>query len=492
MSLADNYKTLSYTSDGEQTDFPILWRFFDKDTVLAKVYRDGILEKELSYGQDYSVTPTGETGGELVLTSPVAKGLVLAISRKEPYIQALELLNSGKIDLVKLEEALDHMVMLAQQNRDDLGRSLQVPPGYALTPAEFVEQLLQQYGEIKAAEIAIKAAMANLFAQTIEPFTTKNGVVEYEVGEDIILDPDANNLLLSLGGAVQEPDTAYTIIGKNRIRFASNPGAGLRVWGISSLSFANPDIRAVVEKGITKIDAEGDVQIAKIQELAKHLQDIYVNLSALTAEASTLEPGEAATCRFDSDALRFFFGIPRGLPGVRGPKGDTGDTGQAGAKGDPGERGPEGPKGQEGARGLQGIQGEPGERGPQGIQGIPGPAGEKGDEGQPGARGPQGVKGEKGDQGLTGPKGDTGDTGARGPQGPQGLQGEKGEKGDPGEPGPQGPKGDPGDITTALDAQFIQFVVDGMGNLILNYTGQTAPDAVYKINANGELEVTYA
>lgn len=72
------------------------------------------------------------------------------------------------------------------------------------------------------------------------------------------------------------------------------------------------------------------------------------------------------------------------------------------------------------------------------------------------------------------------------------MQGEKGEKGEPGEPGPQGPKGETGDITTALDAQFIQFAVNGSGDLILNYTGQTAPDATYKINENGELEVTYA
>ena len=72
------------------------------------------------------------------------------------------------------------------------------------------------------------------------------------------------------------------------------------------------------------------------------------------------------------------------------------------------------------------------------------------------------------------------------------MQGEKGEKGDPGEPGPQGPKGETGDITTALDAQFIQFAVNGCGDLILNYTGQTAPGATYKINENGELEVTYA
>lgn len=228
------------------------------------------------------------------------------------------------------------------------------------------------------------------------------------------------------------------------------------------------------------------------RKLLEDAQDTFLNINSITAEAETLEPGEAAAADFVPDSLRFFFKIPRGMPGVQGPAGAQGQKGDKGDKGDTGERGPEGPKGQEGTRGLQGIQGKPGERGPQGIQGIPGPAGEKGDEGQPGARGPQGVKGEKGDRGLTGPKGDAGDTGARGPQGPQGLQGEKGEKGDPGEPGPQGPKGEAGDITTALDAQFIQFAVDSSGNLILNYTGQTAPDATYKINENGELEVTYA
>ena len=228
------------------------------------------------------------------------------------------------------------------------------------------------------------------------------------------------------------------------------------------------------------------------QAAAEHEQDTFLNINSITAEAETLEPGQAAEAEFVPDSMRFFFKIPRGMPGAQGPAGATGQQGAKGDKGDPGERGPEGPKGQEGVRGLQGIQGQTGERGPQGIQGIPGPPGAKGDEGQPGARGPQGVKGEKGDQGLTGPKGDTGDTGARGPEGPQGPRGEKGEKGDPGEPGPQGPKGDPGDITTALDAQFIQFAVDGSGNLILNYTGATSLDATYKINDNGELEVTYA
>ena len=200
------------------------------------------------------------------------------------------------------------------------------------------------------------------------------------------------------------------------------------------------------------------------RQLLEDAQDTFLNINSITAEAETLEPGQAAEAEFVPDSMRFFFKIPRGMPGAQGPAGATGQQGAKGDKGDTGERGPEGPQGLQGPQGTQGVQGEAGPRGEQGIQGITGPAG---------------------------PAGEQGATGARGPQGPQGLQGEKGEKGDPGEPGPQGPKGETGDITTALDATFIQFVVDGDGDLALNYTG-TQPDADFSINADGELEVKYA
>ena len=206
--------------------------------------------------------------------------------------------------------------------------------------------------------------------------------------------------------------------------------------------------------------AAGHEQAAR--QLLEDARDSCLNIGSLTAEAETLEPGEAAAVDFVPDSLRFFFKIPRGMPGVQGPAGAAGPQGAKGDKGDQGERGPQGIQG---PQGLQGAQGLPGEQGPQGIQGIAGPAG---------------------------PAGEQGTTGARGPQGPQGLQGEKGEKGDPGKPGPQGPKGETGDITTALDATFIQFVVDGDGDLAMNYTGAAQPEAAFSIDADGELEVTYA
>lgn len=336
MSLADNYKILSYTSDGEQTEFPILWRFFDKDTALAKVYRDGILEKELSYGQDYSVTPTGETGGKLVLTTPVAKGLVLAISRKEPYIQALELLNSGKIDLVKLEEALDHMVMLAQQNRDDLERGLQVPPGSEMTPEQFIFDLLKKYEEVMAESSLIKTALGNFFCSSIEPFVTQSGVTEYEVVSKIPLDSILNNLFLVLGGVAQEPITSFTIVDASHIRFTSDPGDGIRCWGITSLSMSSPDIRLVVEAAIQKIVAEGDTQAGRAKEFAdaaaqsaaaaasdaqevasdkQHVNTVAGQIQGLQIVVNTLNPGEQATASYDPVTGILTLGVPKGDSG---------------------------------------------------------------------------------------------------------------------------------------------------------------------------------
>ena len=140
--------------------------------------------------------------------------------------------------------------------------------------------------------------------------------------------------------------------------------------------------------------AAGHEQAAR--QLLEDAQDSYLNIGSLTAEAETLEPGEAAAVDFVPDSLRFFFKIPRGMPGKQGPAGATGP------------------------------------------------------------------------------------------------QGARGDKGDPGEPGPQGPKGETGDITTALDATFIQFVVDGDGDLAMNYTGAAQPEAAFSIDADGELEVTYA
>lgn len=261
MALADNYRILEYVSDGKQVEFPVLWRFFDPDTVLVKIYsKDGILINHLSYGRDYSVVATGEDTGRVTLTSPVDSGLIVVIYRLEPYVQLLELLNSGKFDLVKLEETLDHIVMLCQQNRDEILRCLKVPPGSDMTGDEFIDDLLNKYNEIIFIFETIKKLLQNLVCQTIEPFTTKAGIRKYYIGEGLPLDPKLYNLLLVLGGVVQEPKRAYTIVDENHIEFTENPPADLRGWGISAISTSTPDLRQMVQDALEKLTYASKMQ----------------------------------------------------------------------------------------------------------------------------------------------------------------------------------------------------------------------------------------
>ena len=72
------------------------------------------------------------------------------------------------------------------------------------------------------------------------------------------------------------------------------------------------------------------------------------------------------------------------------------------------------------------------------------------------------------------PKSDTGSVGLRGPAGPQGVEGPQGV------PGPRGING----VAVAASGTYA-FNVNEDGHLILNYTGDTAPD--FSINEDGHL-----
>lgn len=103
----------------------------------------------------------------------------------------------------------------------------------------------------------------------IDAFTTDGISTDYMVGDDIVLDPNAANLFLVLGGMAQEPVADYTIVGRNIIRFSEAPHANLRCWGLSSLNYANPDIRAAIDRAILKVNDEADFIINQAKAWAE-------------------------------------------------------------------------------------------------------------------------------------------------------------------------------------------------------------------------------
>lgn len=429
MSVGNIGIVAQYEGDGVQRTFVLPFPYYDGSTNIKAQKKVGEVVTPLAYGKDFTVDPSStKTGGTATTMAPIENKAIVTFQLTLPIVQNSQYENSGNILPKSIEGDFDYRCLVELILAAELSRAVKVPIDSDQTPEEYWEEFFTAYKDMLKRYEDFFKAYGNIFAQSIVPFTTKNNVLTYSLGTEFV-DPDANNLLLVMNNVVQQPDVAYTIVEPNKVKFKTNPGDGKKVWGISSLPFSNPDIRAVVTKAIEQISAEGEKWQAILEELAQAAQETTAVLHSLTAEAETVPFPDPATCRFDPDALRFFFQVPQGKPG------------------EPGKDGKDGPPGPEGPQGIQGIQGEPGqngEQGPQGVQGVPGQDGKDGKDGE------------------TGP------------------------------PGPQGPKGDTGDITTALDAQFIQFAVDGSGNLILNYTGDTPPEEGYSINENGELEVNYA
>lgn len=181
---------------------------------------------------------------------------------------------------------------------------------------------------------------------------------------------------------------------------------------------------------------------------------------------------------------------PRGLSGPRGIQGFTGERGPKGFQGITGEQGPTGSTGSTGSQGTTGNTGPTGSQGSTGEGGATGPQGDTGKTGPQGATGNKGSTGSTGTQGATGPQGDTGNTGSQGPVGIQGIEGEKGDKGYQGISGAVGLKGPTGNMgATPMALAFGRFEINAAGELLIEHYG-TASSNDFKINSNGDLEVT--
>lgn len=160
MALNDNYAPLRYVVTDNQSRYPITWVFSTAATIVVKLAdaEDMVNSIPLKLGNDYDIEHTN-TGGTLVLLRVNEfKGKYMVIIRNEPYIQPMSMNNTTMLDLDALEKLEDHVVMLTQQNRDGIQRSLKIPEGSNTNPDVLLDKVLQAEGFAdKAQQSADKA-----------------------------------------------------------------------------------------------------------------------------------------------------------------------------------------------------------------------------------------------------------------------------------------------------------------------------------------------
>lgn len=134
---------------------------FNEPSEIHCYLSDGTVSRELT-SVEFSVEAktSYENGADItLLITPIPTGKTLIVERKVPYKQMTSLPNAGKLPSETLEVQLDKLVMMMQQMKDALSRSVVFPPGSAQT----VEALIQSMQD--RLELAMTAADSAADAQ---------------------------------------------------------------------------------------------------------------------------------------------------------------------------------------------------------------------------------------------------------------------------------------------------------------------------------------
>ncbi|WP_051646759.1 hypothetical protein [Escherichia coli] len=128
MTVSTEVDHNDYTGNGVTTSFPYTFRIFHNHDLVVQVVDLSENITELTLDTDYTVTGAGGyTGGNVVLSSPLANGYQISISRELPVTQETDLRNQGKFFAEVHEDAFDKLTMLIQQAISWLRLSLRKP-----------------------------------------------------------------------------------------------------------------------------------------------------------------------------------------------------------------------------------------------------------------------------------------------------------------------------------------------------------------------------
>lgn len=121
-----------YTGNGVTTSFPYTFRIFKKTDLTVSVIDLSENITVLVLDTDYTVTNAGGyNGGSVVLTTPLANGWQISISRELEPTQETDLRNQGKFFAEVHEDAFDKLTMLIQQVASMFRLALRKPSSIA-------------------------------------------------------------------------------------------------------------------------------------------------------------------------------------------------------------------------------------------------------------------------------------------------------------------------------------------------------------------------
>lgn len=132
MTVSTEVDHNDYIGNGVTTSFPYTFRIFKKSDLVVQVVDLNENITELILDTDYTVTGAGGyTGGNVILSTALANGYQISITRELPLTQETDLRNQGKFFAEVHEDAFDKLTMLIQQGTGLARLALRRPTSFS-------------------------------------------------------------------------------------------------------------------------------------------------------------------------------------------------------------------------------------------------------------------------------------------------------------------------------------------------------------------------
>lgn len=129
MTIAYNSALEQYVGDGSQVSFDYDFKIIlDADLVVQTLDLSGT-ESTLTLTTDYTVYGAGEdSGGYILLETALTESYTIVLKRVRELTQEADLKNATEFQPQAHEDAFDKLVMIAQQQKEEIGRCIKVSP----------------------------------------------------------------------------------------------------------------------------------------------------------------------------------------------------------------------------------------------------------------------------------------------------------------------------------------------------------------------------
>jgi hypothetical protein len=228
MTVATTTSRVEYAGNGSTTAFSVPFYFLANADL--KVYQGGVLKTLTTH---YNVSGAGNpAGGTVTFVAAPTTGQAVVIFRDPALTQNVDYVPNDPFPATSHEQALDRLTMIAQRNRDLIGRALVLPDGDAsgastTLPTPEASKLigwnlgasaLQNFG---AADLASVLTYANWRVQT---FTGDGVTTSFALTNSPV---NVANTDVSIDGVTQVPGADYSLSGDGlSIVFGAAPGNG--------------------------------------------------------------------------------------------------------------------------------------------------------------------------------------------------------------------------------------------------------------------------